>query len=575
MSTSPARNHLTGGPTELGRLFQHMRRAMVYAFLFSFCMNILLLMLPIYSLQVLDRVISSASMDTLMMLTFIALVGFVFYGVFNMVRGFVLHGMVEWLDTKLAPRLLEIAVVKSSIGLNVSAGQYQRDLSSIKAFINGGVATLLDAPWSLLFLIVIYMISPALGFIAVIGAVVLFAIAILNELITKKVYEQSQRTSIKSGQLADVMGRNAEAVEAMGMLSKVTQHWIEYNKPGLEAQYTATHRGNILGSLSRIFRFVIQTAIIGVGALLTLQNELTVGGMIASSILVGRALGPFEAAINVWRSLVAARESYRRLDNALKTTPHLRGEMDLPAPEGRLTSEGVFFQPPNSAPILRNINFAIQPGESLGIIGPSAAGKSTLAKLIIGILPPSAGTMRLDGAEIFKWNRENLGPYVGYMPQQVDLFNGSIKDNISRMDRDASDEAVIEAAKFAGCHEMILRLPQGYETEFVSGNLALSPGQRQRIGLARALYMNPHFVVLDEPNGNLDGEGERALLQALARMKQRKITYVVVAHRPSIVSNVDKVMMLRSGLVEAFGPRDEVLKQFVPKQKANTAEPAE
>lgn len=557
-------NATTAKETELAQVLRKTRRALAFAFLFSFCMNFLLLLLPIYSLQVLDRVISSGSMDTLMVLTLIAVIGFVFYGLFNVIRGFVLQGIVQWLDVKLAPRLIEVAVVKSSLGANVNAGQYQRDLNLIKGFINGGVVTLLDAPWSLLFLVVIYMISPILGFVAVIGAVLLFIMAVLNEFLTKKAYQDSQQNTIQSANLADIVGRNAEAIEAMGMMKHVLKRWVDYNDLGLRAQYGATNRSTILSSISRIFRFIIQVGIIGIGAYLTLQNELTVGGMISCSILVGRALAPFEAAINVWRGLVNARDAYRRVDQALETTPAFRGEMELPPPTGMFTAEGVFFQPVNSPPILRNVNFALKPHESLGIIGPSAAGKSTLAKVIMGILPSTAGAMRLDGAETFKWNREHLGQFVGYMPQHVDLFNGTIKDNIARMDPNATDEAVIEAAQFAGCHDMILKLPKGYETEFVSGNLNLSPGQRQRIGLARALYGNPNIVVLDEPNGNLDGEGERALLQALNRMKQAGLTFIVVAHRPSIVSNVDKILMLRNGMVEAFGPREEVLKQFVP-----------
>lgn len=549
--------------TELGKLMAQMRPALAYAFLFSFCMNVLLLLLPIYSLQVLDRVIGSASMSTLLMLTLICVIGFIFFGIFNLIRGYVFHGMNEWLDIKLAPRLIEVAVVKSSIGVNVSAGQYQRDIGSIKGFINGGLSTLLDAPWSLLFLLVIYMISPVLGFIGLLGAVVLFLLALFNEWMTRDIVEASQHGAIKSSQLADVLSRNAEAVEAMGMLRYITANWVTQNNESLEHQYKAGHRGNAIGSVSRVIRFLIQTAITGVGAYLTLHNQLTVGGMIASSILVGRALAPFEAAIGVWRTIIAARDSYHRLDGALETTPQLRGEMGLPAPLGRVTAEGVFFQPPNSPAILKNINFALQPRESLGIIGPSAAGKSTLAKLIMGILPATAGAMRLDGAEVFKWNREDLGQHVGYMPQHVDLFNGTIRDNIGRMREDATDAEVIAAAQFAGCHEMILRLPKGYETEFVSGNLTLSPGQRQRIGLARAVFRMPRFVVLDEPNGNLDGEGERALLHALAQMKQAGMTYIVVAHRPSIVGNVDKVLMLQNGMVQAFGPRDEVLRQFI------------
>ncbi len=554
--------------TDLIHALRACRRAMLYALGFSLVMNILLLLLPIYSLQVLDRVISSRSTDTLIVLSIIAVICFIFYGIFNMLRAFVLSGVVQWLDEKMGPDLLRIAIIKSSIGGNVSAGQFQRDLGMIKGFVNSGLVALLDAPWSLIFLFIIYMINPVLGFISLMGSIVLFILALINELVTKTPIKEAQDSMIKSGLLADTMSRNAEAIEAMGMMPNILNNWQEHNKEGLLAQYRSFDRAQIIQSASRTLRFMIQVCIIGFGALLTLNAEMTVGGMIACSILVSRALAPYEQAIGVWKSLISARDAYRRLNQVLRTTPEMRGTMALPAPEGRLTAEAVFFQPPNTPAIIKNVNFALEPGESLGIIGPSAAGKSTLAKMIIGILPTSHGSIRLDGVETFKWNREDLGQYVGYMPQQVDMFPGTIRDNIARMAPGAPDEAVIEAAKMAGCHDMILRLPQGYETEFTAGNLALSPGQRQRIGLARALFNRPRFVVLDEPNGNLDGEGERALLVALQRMKEAKLNYIVVAHRPSIVGNVDKILMLRGGMVEAFGPRDEVLKQYAP-QAAN------
>ncbi|MCI5048847.1 MAG: type I secretion system permease/ATPase [Rickettsiales bacterium] len=552
----------TAAATELNQAMQSCRRAVGYAFLFSFCMNVLMLLLPIYSLQVLDRVISSRSYDTLIVLSLITIIGFSFYGIFNMIRQFVFSGICEWLDAKLAPRLLSMAVVKSSMSVHTNAGQYQRDLNSIKGFIMNGLGILLDAPWSLLFIIVIYMINPILGFLAVIGSIMLVLFALINEYATKKPLEKAQENSIQSMQIADIASRNAEAVEAMGMMPNVLNNWVEHNNKGLEQSYKGASRANIIQSVSRSLRMIIQIGVIGIGATLALENELTVGAMIACSILVGRALGPFEGAIGVWKGLIQAREAYHRLDMSLTTTPNLRGTMELPAPKGDLVAEGLYYTPPGSAPIIKNVNFALKAGESLGIIGPSAAGKSTLAKVIIGILPPSHGALRLDGVETFKWNREDFGQYVGYMPQHVDLFNGTIKDNIARMNMQANDADVIHAAKLAGCHEMILRLPNGYETQFSQGNLSLSPGQRQRIGLARALYGNPRFIVLDEPNGNLDGEGERALIRALANIKKMGITYIVVAHRPSIVSGVDKIMTLRSGSIEAFGAREEVLKQY-------------
>lgn len=561
--------------TELDSLFHKTRRAFLYALLFSFCMNVLMLLLPIYSLQVLDRVISSHSMDTLILLTLITVIGFAFYAALSLIKSYVLEGTTQWLDHKLAPKLLAFAVMKSSFGGGVAtAGQYQRDLANIKAFIMNGLSVLLDAPWSLIFIVVIYMINPILGFISVLGIVILVGLAVINELATKKPLEQSQEGAIQSSQLADIASRNAEAIEAMGMLDPIVHNWTEFNKPVNELQHVASSRNNIIQAISRFLRIGLQIAVTGVGAYLALKGELTPGGLIASSILVGRALAPFEGAISIWKLLVTARESYHRLDAVLESVPNLRGSMALPRPKGRLTAESVYYSPPNTPPILKNINFVLEPGEGLGIIGPSAAGKSTLAKLIIGLVPPTHGSIRLDAAETFKWNRNDFGKHVGYMPQQVDLFNGTIKDNIARMVLDATDEEVIAAAQFAGCHEMILRLPNGYETQFHQGNLSLSPGQRQRIGLARAVFRRPQFVVMDEPNGNLDGDGERALLTALARMKQAGMTFIVVAHRPSIVGSVDKIMMLRHGAVEAFGPREDVLKQYAPQNVAKPAQQA-
>ncbi len=554
--------------SELYELFYTSRRAFYYAFLFSFFMNILMLLLPVYSLQVLDRVISSHSYETLAVLTFITVIGFIAYGAFSLIRSYVLGGVVEWLDAKLAPKLLSISITRSSLGSPANAGQLQRDLATIKGFVLNGVPVMLDIPWSLIFIFVIYMINPMLGLLSVAGVVLLLVFALINEFATKKPINDSQENSIQSMQIADISSRNAEAVEAMGMMPQIVSNWKHHADIGTGLQRIAFSRSSIVQAVSRSVRMIIQIAVTAIGAYLALKNELTVGGMIASSILVGRALAPFEGAIGVWKSLIGARDSYHRIDESLNSMPQLRGTMALPRPTGRLTAETAFFQPPNAAAIIKNVSFALPAGESLGIIGPSAAGKSTLAKMIIGVLPTTHGSIRLDGAETFKWNREELGPHVGYMPQQVDLFNGTIKDNIARMHLDASPELVIEAAQLAGCHEMILRLPQGYETEFMQGNLSLSPGQRQRIGLARALFGRPQFVVLDEPNINLDGEGERALVGALARIKQLGITYIVVAHRPSIVGNVDKVLMLRGGIVEAFGPRDEVLRQYVAQPAA-------
>ncbi|TAE35028.1 MAG: type I secretion system permease/ATPase [Alphaproteobacteria bacterium] len=542
---------------------QKTRSAFMYAGAFSLCMNLVMLALPLYSLQVLDRVLSSHSLETLALLTLLTVVCLLVYTIFSVVRDILLNAIGEWLDIEISPKLFADAVSKSSIGISVNASQHQRDLATIRGFITSAAGTLLDAPWSVVYLLVMYMINPVLGFITVVGLIALIGFGILNELFTRKIFEQSSKEQIKAQIMADTASRNAEAIESMGMMRNVLRVWEEHQGGARDYARSGARRAGMIQAISRFIRLVIQIAITGVGGYLALENELSVGGMIASSIIAGRALAPFENAIAIWKNWIATRESYHRVNKALLSGQAIgRGTVDLPEPEGRINVENLIFTPPNSAPIIKGVTFNLQPGQSLGIIGPSAAGKSTLAKLIVGLLPPNHGAARLDGMETFKWSRENFGKYVGYMPQSVDMFQGTIKDNIARMDKNASIEAVIEAAKMAQCHELILRQPNGYETVVAPNLNNLSPGQRQRIGLARALYGRPKFVVLDEPNSNLDGDGERALLMALRSMKEAGITFIVVAHRPSIVQNVDGLLVLKGGVIERFGATADVLRAY-------------
>jgi PrtD family type I secretion system ABC transporter len=548
------------------------RKTLAYAALFSLCINLMMLAMPLYSLQVLDRVISSHSTETLLMLTIVVVAMLVFYGLFMSIRSFTLNSICEWLDTKLAPELFADAITKSSLGLNVNAAQYQRDLGTIKGFIANGLATMLDAPWSFIFLLVIYMINPILGFLGIIGLVFLIGFGIANEFATRKPIEQGMRYNIKSQEIADIASRNASAIESMGMMRNVVKFWDEHHAKGVSNSSRGSKRANVIQSSSRVVRMIIQVGVTGVGGWLALQNELTVGGMIASSILVGRALAPFENAIGIWKSWIATRESYSRMNKNLKAVTQLeRGTVDLPQPTGKISIESLIYTPQPSNPIIKGISFGLNAGEGLGIIGPAGAGKSTLTKLIMGLMPPTHGSVRLDAADTYTWNRANFGKYVGYLPQEVELFAGTIKDNIARMDMDAPMEAVIEAAQMAGVHEMILRLPNGYETN-CDRNQGLSPGQRQRVGLARALYGKPRLIVLDEPNSNLDGEGERALIGALTNMKRERMTFIVVAHRPSVVSMVDKILVLRSGMIEQFGAREEVFQKYMGGSNPETDE---
>lgn len=543
-----------------------MRRAMGYAFLFAFAINLLSLLMPIYSLQVFDRVFTSRSLDTLLALTGVVLVGYVFYGALYAIRAAVIARVVEWMERTVAPQLLQQSIIYAAESGQPMAGQHQRDLSAIKNFIAGVAPTLMDIPWSLLFLLVIYMINPILGFIGVLGIVILASAALLNEYATRKALLRATEKSVEASLAADLIGRHSETVQAMGMAPAVVAHWQADHAQGLALQDMAQQRSAIITGTSRALRMLLQMAVTGIGAYLALKHELSAGGLVAASLLVARAMAPFEGTIQLWKQFSSTRDAYHRLKLLFTHVGTEQGATTLPAPRGVLTVENLYTAIGKSAPILRGITLTLGAGQSLGIIGPAAAGKSTLAKAMVGIYPPQHGHVRLDGADLYRWAREDAGRYIGYLPQQVELFPGTIKQNIARMQADASDEAVIDAAQKAGVHQLILQLPNGYDTYYSphGSHAVLSPGQKQRIGLARALFGNPRLVVLDEPNSNLDGDGERALMMALAFMKQAGITTVIVAHRPSILATVDLVLALKAGQIELLGRREEVLQRYAP-----------
>lgn len=549
-------------PTRLSVALRAMKRALSYAFAFSFAINLLSLLMPIYSLQVFDRVFTSRSMDTLLALTGVVLVGYIFYAILYSIRAGVIARIVEWLERSIAPQLLDASIFIAATQGTPMAGQHQRDLLSIKGFIASAAPTIMDIPWSLLFVLVIYMINPLLGALTVGGIVLLSVSALVNEYATRKPLLRANERAVDTMLHADLLGRNAEAIQAMGMGRTVIARWQEQNEAGLALQDHAQERSAIILGISRGARMMLQMAVIAIGAWLALNHQLSIGGLVACSILVARALSPFEGTIILWKQFIAARDAYRRLSSLLRAADTPRGDTRLPAPQGVLSVENLYYSPPKTPPVLRGINFRLEPGESLGIIGPSAAGKTTLGKALMGVFPPTHGNVRLDGADIFQWARDDIGQHVGYLPQQVELFMGTLKQNIARMEDNPSDELVIAAAQRAGVHEMILKFENGYDTKYTPGNTVLSPGQKQRIGLARALYGNPRFVLLDEPNSNLDGEGERALMGALRYLKEQMVTTIVIAHRPSILGMIDKVLMLRDGQIEVIGPRDEVLQRF-------------
>lgn len=557
---------LTKEMNSLEKALQACKRSFYYTFLFSLATNLLMLALPIYTLQVLDRVISSGSTDTLIVLTILMFVFFAVFGLLQTVRSFVLIKLSEWLEINLSSTVLKNIISTSAMMNNPSGSQSLRDLNSIKTFLTGsGINAFFDLPWSVIYLAVIWAIHPVNGIISLIGAVVLFVFAVINEYATKRPIEDANESSVSNMKLVEVASRNAEVIEAMGMSDQLIKNWHKNNEFIMQKQSTASYRSAVISNTSKVFRMLLQIIIVAAGTYLALRQDLSVGAIIACSILVGRVLAPFDAAIASWKGAITARQSYQRLSKALDVIEKRPESIPLPEPEGHVSVENVIYVPPmQKKPIVRGVSFNLNAGEIMGLVGPSAAGKSTLAKMIVGVWKPQNGIVRLDGADVYLWQRKQFGEFVGYLPQDVELFSGSLKSNIARMDENANPEDVVKAAKLAGVHELILRLPNGYDTDIGTYGSSLSAGQRQRVGLARALYGNPKLVVLDEPNANLDQEGEVALQQCLARLKQLKITTIAIAHRPSLLASVDKILVMRDGAVAAFGPRDEVLKTITP-----------
>ena len=531
----------------MGELTVRLRPFFVYAGLFSLAINLLLLAPPLYMLQVFDRVISSRSEETLIALTVATVAAIGLMAFLDAIRARLFAAAGIALDRRLGPRVLDGLLSRLS-GSDFVHGL--RDVNTLRGFLTGnGVLALMDAPWLPFFLLVIFLFHPLLGAIALAGALAMWLLAFLNERFARAPLERVQSESRRAGRFVDMSSRNAEVIAALGMLPAVTRRWTRLNDAVLAEQRRASAVGGRFSGLTKFSRQLIQMAMLAAGAWLVLEAHVTAGVMIAATILLGRALAPVEMLVAGWKSLVEARSAWGRLAELLAAHPPAEPGTDLPAPQGRLEIENVFFR------VIRRASFALPAGESLGIIGPSASGKSTLARLIVGLWKPASGVVRLDGADVASWPREKLGPHIGYLPQDVELFAGTVAENIARLEEPDAPE-VIRAAQRAHVHEMILRLPKGYDTEVGEG---LSPGQRQRIALARALYRNPRLVVLDEPNANLDHEGDQALLRTLAGLKEEGVTVVVIAHRPSLLGGMDKMLVLREGMVETFGPRADIM----------------
>lgn len=554
--------------TALRAAFREARTGFFAVGVFSFFLNLLMLVSPIYMMQVFDRVLSSGRIETLIMLTVIAGVAVLVLGALDMVRKRVLTRISTWLDHRLSAELIASSVTGQLRGLSLGS-EPLRDLGNVRSFVNGqGIFPLFDAPWVPIFVLVIWLMHPYLGMLAFISAVVLFGLAIANDMTTRNPLKRAGQVQVVAYSQAEATIRNADVVQAMGMLPPLLKRWDVQNEKALGEQQVASDRAGALGGLSKFIRMFVQIGILGIGAYLVLQGQLTGGGMIAGSIMLGRALAPVEQAIGGWKGFLNARQAFNRLEKLMSNLPQQPESMPLPMPVGHLSVDRVSFIPPKSdKPIIKNVSFELEPGESLGVIGPSAAGKSTLCRLLVGTWRPTNGHVRLDAADMWAWSPNDLGQHVGYLPQDVELFAGTVRDNISRM-REASSDEIVSTAALAGVHEMILHLPEGYETQIGPYGATLSGGQRQRIGLARALFGNPRVIVLDEPNANLDHDGEQALIKALMTMRERGSTIVLVAHRPSMVSFVDKLLLLRDGQVEMFGPRDQVAENLKVRGRA-------
>ncbi len=533
---------------------------------FSLFINLLMFVAPLHMLQIYDRVLVSRSEVTLVVLTILAIGLLVIYGVLEGVRTRIMTRIGLQFDELMSGRILnmvfDIAVRKPSVG---SPQQLIRDVDSIRDFIGGpAVIALCDAPWVPVFIGACFILHPLLGFIALCGAVIVFALAASNELLTKKKLSEANRLWIKAANESLISLRNSEIVKALGMIPGLKSNWTRSRDDALSFQSSATDRAGAIVALSRFVRLALQVTILAAGGYLAIQDKITPGTMIAASIIMGRALALVEMAVAQWRSFIAVRDAYKRIDGIVSDQPEEPEVMDLPTPNGNISLKDVYVVPPEQSAsnmILNNISLNFEPGTITGIVGPSGCGKSSLVRTMVGVWPVFRGSVRLDGANIEHWGSEKLGPSIGYMPQDVELFGGSVAQNIARF-QDIDSAEIIAAAEKAGVHQLILQLPDGYDTNIGAGGQILSGGQKQRIALARALYKNPKIIILDEPNSNLDAAGEKALTDAITHAKNTGATVVVVSHRPSLLASTDNIVVLNQGRVAKAGPRDIILNEL-------------
>ena len=532
----------------------------------SFVINVLMLTGPLFMLQVYDRVLASGSVPTLAVLGGLVVALYAFFGLLETVRGRVLARMGQRIDARLSAPAFELSS-RLPLQLGAKANQVRpvQDIDTVRQFVSGpGPGAIFDLPWMPLYLGIVFVFHTVLGIVAVAGALIICVLIGLNEVLSRKPAQDAAAEAGRRAALVEAGRRNAEAAQAMGMRDALSAKWHAANDRFLERQRAATDRTGVFGSSIKAFRFLLQSAVLGVGAWLAIGQEITPGVMIAASILTSRALAPVEQAVAHWRGFVAARQSLARLRDLLLDDGDREAHLSLPAPESNLSIDGVAAAPAGLAtPVVQGVSFTLSAGDGLGVVGASGSGKSTLARAIVGVVPVLKGAIRLDGAELAQWRTSQISSFVGYLPQDIQLFEGTIAENIARFDPQARDEDIIAAAKLADVHDLIVSLPDGYNMMIGSAGLTLSGGQRQRIALARALYRSPFLVVLDEPNSNLDAQGEAALTRAITEMRSRGSIVIVIAHRPSAISALDTLLFLQEGRAGAFGPKADVMKQVI------------
>jgi len=551
---------------ELKKTVLLLKKSFYFAGFVSLFINLLMLVPSLYMLQLYDRVLASRSQETLLMLTLIVVAMFAVMGTLEFVRSRILIRVGNKIDSQMSTRLFDAMFALANRYPGKATAQPLGDLTQIRQFLTGTpLFAFFDTPWMPIYIAIMFLFHPYFGWFAVFAVIVALSLTLINEKRTKAGLEASNRYYQSSQSFVQASLRNSEIIEAMGMHANVRRRWYSRYIAFLNEQSNASDEAGLWSNVSKIVRMLMQSMVLGLGGYLAIVGELTPGMMIAGSIIMGRALAPIDLMTSTWKQFTSARIAYKRLGELLAEFPEPTRPTPLPAPKGFIDLEGIVVVPPGSqVPSLRGVSMSIKAGETVGVIGPSAAGKSSLARAMLGVWPCINGKVRIDGAELSHYDRGDLGSHIGYLPQDVELFDGTISENIARYE-DPKPEMVVEAAQVAGVHEMILKLPQGYDTPIGPGGIALSGGQRQRIGLARAIYCYPKIVVLDEPNSNLDDLGERALVEVILELKKRLTTVVLITHRPSILGITDKIAFMREGQLQLFGSRDEVLAALAPK----------